>query len=379
MISFWEQESIWEYEVLIVGAGIVGLSVAAAIAESYPRAKILVVEQYSIPGGASLRNAGFACFGSFTEVLEDIENMGKEEALKLIMMRYEGLQITRKRLGDQKIDFQQVGGYELITAADAAKLNELETINEWLHSEFALYLYREASAQIKSFGFNEKLVSTLLFNPLEGHLNTGKMMSALHAYVVQKGVKVVYGCKLDLLQNTSMDQDSMQLMVDGKQYKIKCKSLIMCTNAFSKNLLPAEDIRPGRGLILVTEPLATIPFQGTFHFDRGYYYFRDLGKRILIGGGRHLDVEGETTLDQGVNPLIYNGIQALLREVIVPEKELKIDYTWSGAMAFGAQKKPIIKKIGKGQYAAVRMGGMGVAIAGKVGTEVAGMVKDDLA
>lgn len=147
---------------------------------------------------------------------------------------------------------------------------------------------------------------------------------------------------------------------------------------FSENLLPAEDIRPGRGLILVTEPLATIPFKGTFHVDRGYYYFRDLGKRILIGGGRHLDVEGETTLEQGVNPLIFNGIQTLLREVIVPEKELKINYTWSGAMAFGAQKKPFIKKIGKGQYAAVRMGGMGVAIAGKVGAEVAGMVKDDL-
>jgi hypothetical protein len=32
-----------------------------------------------------------------------------------------------------------------------------------------------------------------------------------------------------------------------------------------------------------------------FHLEKGYYYFRNINDRILLGGGRNLDFEGETT------------------------------------------------------------------------------------
>jgi glycine/D-amino acid oxidase-like deaminating enzyme len=52
---------------------------------------------------------------------------------------------------------------------------------------------------------------------------------------------------------------------------------------------------PGRGQIVVTKPIQSLDYQGTFHFNDGYYYFRTIGKRILFGGGRNEDIEGENT------------------------------------------------------------------------------------
>ena len=32
-----------------------------------------------------------------------------------------------------------------------------------------------------------------------------------------------------------------------------------------------------------------------FHFNEGFYYFRNIHNRVLLGGGRQLDKKGETT------------------------------------------------------------------------------------
>jgi glycine/D-amino acid oxidase-like deaminating enzyme len=44
-------------------------------------------------------------------------------------------------------------------------------------------------------------------------------------------------------------------------------------------------------------------------------------------------------------------------------KKPKIEMRWSGVMAMGKEKKPIIQEVQPNVYCAVRMNGMGVAIA----------------
>lgn len=64
-ISIWEKESFFQQQdVIIIGSGLVGLWSAILLKEKNPSLKVAIVEQGSIPSGASSRNAGFACFGN---------------------------------------------------------------------------------------------------------------------------------------------------------------------------------------------------------------------------------------------------------------------------------------------------------------------------
>ena len=87
MLSFWEKNSFLNYDTIIIGGGINGLSAACAIKEKYPEQQVLILERGSWPLGASTRNAGFACFGSFSEIRDDINQNGLDKALQLISVK----------------------------------------------------------------------------------------------------------------------------------------------------------------------------------------------------------------------------------------------------------------------------------------------------
>jgi glycine/D-amino acid oxidase-like deaminating enzyme len=55
-----------------------------------------------------------------------------------------------------------------------------------------------------------------------------------------------------------------------------------------------------------------------------------------------------------------------LKEVLVPSQEFSIQEQWSGIMAMGESREPIVKQSAPGLYLAVRMGGMGVALSSEV-------------
>jgi glycine/D-amino acid oxidase-like deaminating enzyme len=116
---------------------------------------------------------------------------------------------------------------------------------------------------------------------------------------------------------------------------------------------------------------------GTFHFDEGYYYLRNVGERILFGGARNLDIKGETTTGFGTTDTIQNNLLKHLQETILPNTPFEIEHTWSGIMGVGDDKKPIIKTVTKNIYCSVRMGGMGVAIGSLAGIKVANLALED--
>ena len=114
--------------------------------------------------------------------------------------------------------------------------------------------------------------------------------------------------------------------------------------------------------------------KGSFHYNRGYTYFRNIDDRILLGGGRDLDFEGEQTLEPGITDIIQESLERLLFETIIPKQKVKIEHRWSGVMGFGKELKPIVKKIRPGLYCAVRCNGMGVAMGSLLGEQVANLI-----
>jgi hypothetical protein len=76
--------------------------------------------------------------------------------------------------------------------------------------------------------------------------------------------------------------------------------------------------------VLITEPIENLDIKGTFHLDQGYYYFRNIGDRILLGGGRNLDFDVENTTEFAQTEIVQNKLEELLKEVILPNQNLKL-------------------------------------------------------
>ncbi len=365
--SFWEKQSFQHYDFVIVGSGIVGLSAAISLKEKHSNASVLVLERYFLPTGASTKNAGFACFGSATEIFDDLQNMSEQEVFELVQMRWEGLQLLRRRLGDNAIDFQGNGGYELISKEELPVLDQLLEINRLLHPVFHTGVFRVNSSKIKTFGFSTKHIQALVENPFEGQINTGLMMRNLLQLAFRKGIEVKTGAEVASFQDMG---NQVEIQLKNIDFTIKTGRLIICTNAFSSTLSPNIDMYPGRGQVLISKPLDNLLFKGVFHFDKGYFYFRNFGNRIIFGGGRNKFLAQETTDKLECTPNVLNLLIQKLQEIILPGQSFEIEQTWSGIMAFGKNKQPVLKQISENVFAAVRLGGMGVAIGSILGEKL---------
>ncbi|MBT8220244.1 MAG: FAD-dependent oxidoreductase, partial [Bacteroidia bacterium] len=106
----------------------------------------------------------------------------------------------------------------------------------------------------------------------------------------------------------------------------------------------------------------------------GYVYFRNVGERVLIGGGRNLDTEGETTTDFGSNNNIEKYLLNILSTHILTDCDFEIEYQWSGIMGFNKSKLPRVERLPTGIHVAIGLGGMGVALGSLVGRQVADLL-----
>jgi gamma-glutamylputrescine oxidase len=368
-LSYWEQESFFgPADVAIIGAGLVGLTAALYLKQRRPGWRVVVLERGALPSGASTKNAGFACFGSVSELLEQ-EKRGDLQAV--VAARWEGLARLRALLGDATLDYQPVGGYELFRHEDAALAAECLAKIEYFNALLAPVVghartFREASVAVGSFGFGG--VGTLLFNEHEGSLDAGRMMRALLARAWAADVPVLTGCAVEALE-ASLTETQLHL---ANGARLMAGRVLLATNAFAPELLPELAVAPGRGQVLVTEPLPAVALPGTFHYDHGYAYFRQLpDHRLLLGGGRNLDFAAEATAEPGLTAPVQHYLERLLHEVIVPGQRPRIDYRWSGVMGFGPALAPIIDWARPGVLAAVRCNGMGVALGAGVGWQAA--------
>ncbi|SDD02409.1 Glycine/D-amino acid oxidase [Algoriphagus faecimaris] len=373
MFSYWEKKNFLKYDFIVIGAGFVGLSTAIHWSRKFPKSKVLILERGIFPNGASTKNAGFACFGSLTELLDDFWQMTPPEVLDLVKRRYKGLESIRKEFGDRTIDYRPSKGFELIDASQLDALDRIDEINGFLKPIFKKPVFSLVPKRSR-FGFSEK-IKEIVQNQYEGELDPGKYVEALWKEASRLGIKILTGVEV-----LSIDQDEGKLLAKNsfseERIPFEAEKIAICTNAFAKNLIPDLDLEPGRGLVMTTKELDfKIPWKGSFHMDQGYVYFRKVGNRLLIGGARNLDKETEQTLSNEINPKIKSHLIQLAEEIIFPGKSLEWDLEWTGIMAFGPKKVPIIQEIGKRTFLAARLGGMGVAVGWQVGKELSTLIR----
>lgn len=374
MLSYWEQKNFLTYDLIVVGSGFTGLSTAIHFKKEYPKAKVLILEKGNFPTGASTKNAGFACFGSLTEILDDFWSMSPDEIVALVEKRYQGLKQIKKQFGDKALRYQHRNGYEILDQDSIKAVEQISDINHLLKKVFK----KEVFSLVKNpdkFGFSDQ-VKAVVKNRFEGELDPAAYLNSLWEKAGRLGIRILTGISVE-----DIDQESGSIKAVGSkdkhQIKFKTGKIAVCTNAFTKKLWKDCPMEPGRGLVLISKPLQfDIPWKGAFHMDKGYVYFREVDGRLLLGGARNIDFKGENTTEFGVNPAIRSHLDRLAKEVILPYREVEWEMEWTGIMAFGPKKSPIIQQIGPKTAVAVRLGGMGVAIGWQVGKELSELLSE---
>lgn len=368
--SYWETKTWFsDIDFCIIGSGITGLNCALNLKKRFPKSKVIILERGLLPNGASTKNAGFACFGSISEILEDLKSHTEEEVLELVQKRLKGLALLRENLGDTQIGYREFGGYELFTKEDKDLYetckSSIPQINKLLKPLFGDEVF---SVEKNDFGFRN-IQRKLIFSNYEGQLNTGKMMDSLLKKVQAAGVKILNNISVE---DYSENGNSVKIKTDKLEFSTK--NLLIATNGFASKL-GIENVKPARAQVLITKPIKDLHIKGTFHLDKGFYYFRNINDRILFGGGRNLDFKTEETTEIAQTELIQNKLEELLKTTILPETPFEIEQRWSGIMGVGEQKKPIVKQISENVYCGVRLGGMGVAIGSLIGKELSQLIK----
>ena len=368
-LSYWEYKTWFSnIDFTIVGSGIVGLNCALTLKKKHPKAKILVLERGVLPQGASTKNAGFACFGSISEILSDLKTNTQQEVTDLVQKRWDGIQLLRKNLGDSAIGFQQYGGHELFLDHHEelyiSCLDSLNEVNRLLRPVFGKEAFRTHSNSFQFKGIQENYIT----NNFEAQLDTGKMMAALLDKVQKSGVIILNTVALE-----AFSEQGDGVAVTTGEFDFSTQKLFIATNGFASQLLN-EEVTPARAQVLITSPIPNLHIKGTFHLEEGYYYFRNIDNRILLGGGRNLDITGEQTSEFGHTKQIQNRLEEILRNSILPNTKFVIERRWSGIMGVGPQKRPIVKQVSQNVYCGVRMGGMGIAIGSLIGRDLADLV-----
>jgi glycine/D-amino acid oxidase-like deaminating enzyme len=373
MFSIWERTAFGgKYGLAVVGAGITGLFTAMHYKRMHPKARVLVLERGPHPSGASVKNAGFACFGSPSELLRDIGTEGEDAAMKRVEQRWRGLVELRETLGDEAIGFEPVGGYEVFGPDDALYTrvaNGFDGLNASLRSIFGQNVFTWSDDRTGNMGMG---AAHLSYNALEGAVDSGMLVRSLLRKVQGEGMDVQFNAPVAGWEDGST---GVAIRLQGGE-TVQAHRAVIATNGYTRSLVPGTDIAPGRGQVLLTSIVPGLPLKGTFHKEEGYFYFRHYHGRVLLGGGRHLDKTGEATTEDGTTPQIQAALEELLRDVILPGRNFTIEQRWSGVMGFRTHGgPPVVEHLSPNVVLAAGLGGIGVAIGIRVARQAAEMVE----
>lgn len=370
IIDMKQRLSWWEYEHLlkdvnytIVGSGIVGISTAIELKSDNPNSKVLVLDKKILPIGASTKNAGFACFGSVSEIWEDYNQYGEKICEKLIRMRWEGLTILKSRVARNKMGYEDRSGAEVFETDKDRKFYESKL--SWMNDFVGPIIERQ-----KCFYGDQGKFGYQIINQFEGSLNPQQMMGELERIARSLGVLFISGIEV-----LSINFD--ERIIDSNQGRLNYENLILCTNGFSKRLFPKINIKPARNQVLITSKISGFKLNHCFHMNQGYVYFKEYNGRLVLGGGRNLDEIGESTDELNTTDLIMNYLKNIADKLILPGLSYRIEHTWSGILGVGDTKMPIVKRINENTTVAIRMGGMGVAIGSFIGKVAASMAQSN--
>jgi len=369
--GYWTASSVFAaYDVVIVGGGFTGLCAGITLLKNAPQLRVAILESELLGTRASSRNAGFVCFGSASEIQRDVEIHGAEQVQTLLRLKLKGVKVLIEYLKTRKTSYHRAPAYELLMSdfpeAREKALDSLEPLNKVFHTAIGVSDYfKQNPALSKQYGLPG--LGEVISMKYEAQVNPANVVAALTLLFKNLGGIFINGCTA-LQYHRNHDK----IVVQTTFGELKANHLVIASNAFAPILQPKLNIQPNRAQVLVTSPLAKMPFKGNYHINFGYLYFRNVeGNRLLLGGARNVDLLTEQTAELGLNSEIQAWLVDFLQSKLLQGVPHTIEAQWSGIMGFGSELFPTHEEVEEDVFMAAGMNGMGTALGPALGYETA--------
>ena len=302
-------------EVVVIGGGVTGCSCALTLAEH--GVAVRLYEAREIAGGASGRNGGFALRGAATpyDVARDL--LGHEQARLLMALTERSVDRLESLAGDA---FRRVGSLRL--AVDAAEFDALRREHDALHEDgFAVEWADDLPAPL------DGLYEAALVHPPDGVLHPARWVRRLAAHAAEAGAELRIGERVEV---ADLDVPDIVVAADG----------------FTAAVLPelADLVRPTRGQVLVTEPLAELRYLRPHYARDGYdYWHQRRDGRLVIGGNRDVAFDEEQTAVEATTPAVQERIEALARRLA--GGPVGVQARWAGIWGTTPDASPLVGRV----------------------------------
>jgi len=340
-------------DVCVIGGGFSGLS--AAIHLTTQGRHVTLLEGARIGWGASGRNGGQLIHG-LNASLETVGNRyGQETANFIGGLVQEGAGVIRQFVDEHNIDCDLKQG-SIFAAFNARQMTQLEAKQKlWRQHGMDEHEMLDKSAIREHIGTDRYLGGML--DHSGGHIHPLNLALGEAAALERLGGKIYEQSRV-----VRIDSIESQPVVVTQKGEVRCKTLVVCGNAYLGKSVPTLEPRvmPVSTQIMATEPLSDelakrlLPSDNSVEDVRYIldYYRLSADKRLLWGGG---------TVYGGSEPA---DIIAKLRpnmEKIFPELTgVKISHAWSGNFALTFTRVPLLGKLGPKTYYAMGYSGHGV-------------------
>jgi len=353
-------------EVVVIGAGLVGCSIAYQVAKRGQQ--VLVLEARGICSGASGRNGGITGAGSA---------LHSAAGRAVYALTRENLRMLSEELPrelDDDFSLRLTGTLDLATTEEQYEHIVASVRAQQEHGLAVRLLDAHEVRELVPVASDRVLGARL--SEEAGHLWPFQLVHALARGARYYGAGILTWTPVTQI----VSENGAVVAVETPRGRVETGTVVVATNAWTPQLLPdlpEGALVPARGQILVTEPVVPIlpcPF-GT-NFDKEYGRQTATGQ-VLCGGCRRLDEdEGLGHYEEKVTAHVLSGIAGTLAALFPPLRRLRVVRAWAGIMGFTADGLPLIGPYGgiDGLYVVAGFNGGGFSWGAAVGKAMAQLI-----
>ncbi len=351
-------------DVVVLGAGLTGLSTAIELAErGY---KVIVLEAQRVGWGASGRSGGQLIFGYGCDISKIASLIGKEDARRLFDWSVEGVDLVAERIAKYQIACDLRRGH----AHAAIKPRHVDELKAW-QADLAEHYGYEGLQLWDRERLQQNLATeryrALLFDPRSGHLQPLDYTLGLARAALALGVRIYEGSAVTAVESGT------EVRFRTRNGSVRANFGVLAGNAWLNGLVPELErrIMPVGTYICATEVLGERRARGLISNDMAVAdinfvldYFRLSSDYRMLFGGR-----------VSYSRLPPRGLGARMRQRMVdvfPQLgDVRLEYVWGGYVDITMNRAPHWGRLQPNLYFAQGYSGHGIAATGLAGRVIA--------